>query len=679
MKNKNTLISLFGLAVIGILIYWINIRGGFVFDDYKVIVLNPAVRHLGDIASIWRFDPTRFLPSLTFAFNYRISGLETFTYHLFNLFFHIMAGWTVYWLINLLMRTPAMALKTDHPARQFWPFLAAMIFMVHPLQTSSVSYIVQRSTVMFSLFYLLSLASYLRWRIKPGRIFLYVAFLSAFLGSFCKPTMITLPLSVVFLEIFFLKGKPDENKKLKIERLSVLLGFSLIALMIPILGILLKELSAGMGTFVSLTRQTGMVSRWEYLITQFNVMIYYVGLLFMPLSQNLDYGFPFAEKFFQWPTFFSFAVLWFVLYMVFYWRQKKIFSFAVLWFFVTLLPESSIFPLEDALFEHRLYLPMAGFALGLSYLIVFRIPWKYFRLGASLAVILFFTVLAVNRNALWSQPEMLLKDNINKSPAHLRPRFNLSSYYLREGDLEKARLVIDEAVGIAPWHPDNYYKLAVINEMSGDIESAQQNYQRAIDLNPDIARGEYYLKRAQYFVSQGRWEDAEPLLKQALERTPKSDVINTEIGNLYNLRGEFDQAFGYYQRAIEFNSHNENALNGLATIYVMRQEYDRAIEIYQRLIKTAPEMDLAYINLAKTYYLKRDWGNARDAFTQALIAGVDDPEIYVRLAQINISLQNYQDAQDQMVKAIYLYRDRGFDGTADQLQQQYFANGLPPN
>ncbi|MEW5895682.1 MAG: tetratricopeptide repeat protein [Candidatus Omnitrophota bacterium] len=672
MKIKNVLISFLGLSLIGALAYRVNMHAGFVFDDYKVIILNPAIRHLTDIVSIWKHDPTRFLPALTFALNYRIAGFEVFSYHLFNLILHVLGGFCVYWLVVLLMKAPALKLE-DREDSQIWPFLAALIFIIHPVQTSTVSYIVQRSTIMAGIFYLLAMIGYLKWRLYPGRLSFYSGFAAALASSFCKPSVITLPLALVLLEVFFLKGVEKKRKT----------GWGIAAflaavMIVPGLLALLKEISPSIGTFVSITRQTPFVSRWGYLTTQFNVLVYYIGLLFFPISQNLDYGFPFTKGLLAWPTFFSFAVLWYLLYMAYRCRRGRMFSFVVLWFFVTLLPESSIFPLEDALFEHRLYLPLAGFALALSYAVVFKISWKPARLSASMALTLFLAFLTVSRNTVWSDPEALMKDNIAKSPHHLRPRFNLSSHYIREGNLDKARKVIEEAAAIAPWHPDNYFKIAYIYELQGQSELAMIYYRKAIDLDPEHARGEYYLRLAQFNIGRQRWDKAEPLLEEALKRSPKSDVIHTEMGNINNLQGDSKRAFEHYQEAVELNPYNENALNGLATIYVLRGDYDQGVEIYERLIRLAPGMELAYVNLAKVYFLKKDWEKSKEIFNKALKIGVDDPEILVRLAQININLKNYFEAQDQMATAIRTYRKRGLNEVADQLQQQYFAKGLPP-
>jgi hypothetical protein len=117
-------------------------------------------------------------------------------------------------------------------------------------------------------------------------------------------------------------------------------------------------------------RETELVSRWSYLCTQFNVLVIYIRLLFLPIGQNLDYLYPFKSGFFDGYTPLAFMFLA-GLAALGIWNRKKwpIITFGIFWFFITLSVESGIIPIRDAVFEHRLYLPMFGFALIVSYLL----------------------------------------------------------------------------------------------------------------------------------------------------------------------------------------------------------------------------------------------------------------------------------------------------------------------
>jgi hypothetical protein len=115
------------------------------------------------------------------------------------------------------------------------------------------------------------------------------------------------------------------------------------------------------------TQETAAISRNDYLLTQFNVIVTYIRLLFLPINQNLDYDYPLAHSLFAFPTFLSFLFLvMLVIVGVWIFRKSRLISFGIFWFFITLSVESSIIPIRDVIFEHRVYLPSVGFVICLT-------------------------------------------------------------------------------------------------------------------------------------------------------------------------------------------------------------------------------------------------------------------------------------------------------------------------
>ena len=109
------------------------------------------------------------------------------------------------------------------------------------------------------------------------------------------------------------------------------------------------------------------ISPWHYLLTQFRVMVTYIRLLFIPIHQNLDYDYPIAKSLLELPILASLIFLGSILTIaVRVFSKYRLISFGIFWFFLTLLPESSIIPIKDVIYEHRLYLPMVGFSIFFS-------------------------------------------------------------------------------------------------------------------------------------------------------------------------------------------------------------------------------------------------------------------------------------------------------------------------
>jgi len=240
---------------------------------------------------------------------------------------------------------------------------AALLFICHPIQTQSVTYIVQRMTSMAGMFYLLSFVLYIQGRLSPGYPrFIYFGgmVLSYLLGVFSKENAAILPFFIALYEFyFFQKGElTPRNKK-------------------TVLGLVLSLLIlGGIGFFIWGQRyiqvtiegyQTRTFTMAERVLTQSRIVLYYLTLLIYPYPSrlNLDYDFPISRSILDPPT--TLISILIIAGLIGYsiWTAKKrpLLSFFILWYFGNLLIESSIFPLE-MVFEHRLYLPSIGpFAL----------------------------------------------------------------------------------------------------------------------------------------------------------------------------------------------------------------------------------------------------------------------------------------------------------------------------
>jgi hypothetical protein len=140
----------------------------FHFDDLSSIVDNPQIRELG---RLWPPSGTRWLGYVSFALNYRLGGLSVVGYHVANVAIHAVNALLVAWLAALTLRTPAVRGRTSEAIRGWLPLAAGVLFVVHPLATQAVTYVVQRLTSLATLFYLLSVAAYVaaRLRLADGR------------------------------------------------------------------------------------------------------------------------------------------------------------------------------------------------------------------------------------------------------------------------------------------------------------------------------------------------------------------------------------------------------------------------------------------------------------------------------------------------------------------------------
>ncbi|RME66807.1 MAG: hypothetical protein D6778_04170, partial [Nitrospirae bacterium] len=181
------------LVIITVLLYSVCLDGEFHFDDLRRIVENPAIR---DLKNFWPPYKGRYLVDLTFAINYQIGGLNTIGFHLVNVLIHIINVFLVRTLILKL-------LGRDLPEADFIAFTGALIFGIHPLQTQAVSYIVQRYASMATMFYLLAMLAYIKWREGKGWPWYGLCLLSLIVGMHSKEIVFSAPFVIVVLEFVF--------------------------------------------------------------------------------------------------------------------------------------------------------------------------------------------------------------------------------------------------------------------------------------------------------------------------------------------------------------------------------------------------------------------------------------------------------------------------------------------
>jgi hypothetical protein len=235
----------------------------------------------------------------------------------------------------------------------------SLIFIAHPIQTQSVTYIVQRMASMAGMFYLLTMVLYIKGRLVSGRV-KYVYFLgmvlSYLLGVFSKENVAILPLFVALYEFYFFQNLDLGSRGKKVLSLlgAILLGLGAFGFILW--GKRYIDLTIEGYQYYTFTLS-------ERVLTQFRVVLYYLTLLIYPHPSrlNLDYDFPISKTIFDPPTTILSILIITGLMGYSFWVAKKrpVLSFFILWYFGNLVIESSIFPLE-MVFEHRLYLPSVG-------------------------------------------------------------------------------------------------------------------------------------------------------------------------------------------------------------------------------------------------------------------------------------------------------------------------------
>ncbi|MDD5435370.1 MAG: hypothetical protein PH343_08080, partial [Nitrospira sp.] len=381
------------VIALGFAIYISTSDAPFVFDDSENISHNPAMKDmryftdgefLGRALSNKEVNEhfrSRIFGYFTFALNYRLHGMQVQGYHVFNLMVHLANSAMIYLLVLLTTRTPwfrgATADTEDPVSYRVAAFFAALLFVSHPVQTEAVTYITQRFTSLATMLCILSLVLYIKARLEAEAkrtllststlTYYFFSIIAVVLAMKTKQISFTLPLVITLYEVMFFEGKAG-------KRIYYLLPMLLTMLIIPIATLEDKDILTDMGRLsASIQGRSGENEAVGYLLTQFRVIITYLRLLILPVSQNLDYDYPVYHSFLNPEVLLSFILLVTIVAggVYLYCRSRnaeirdrqwlRLAAFGIFWFFITLSVESSVIPLVDIIFEHRVYLPSVGF------------------------------------------------------------------------------------------------------------------------------------------------------------------------------------------------------------------------------------------------------------------------------------------------------------------------------
>ena len=689
---SNPIVALFLIVVVVFVIYSNAYDGPFVFDGKNQIEDNVKIRDLNNYTTLEGFFSQRPLTAFSFALNYRIGELGPFGYHLVNILIHMVNGILAYVLALCVFgrltffpyKRPSVSKNDGHEhtlrekallhtstLSQTMALLVALIFVAHPIQTQSVTYIVQRYTSMAAVFYLASLLFYIWARKLQGTrkfigqreqklkkltgektvasgfsvftcFFFFVLF--GVLALLCKENAATL-FGVVLLVEYFLFDRTWAGWRKKLIWLIPITCIIIIGVLYYFASVrglktgnLLEDVSI-------LTRETRSIGRFSYLCTQFSVFVLYVRLLFFPVGQNIDYMLPFKTGFFDGYTPLAFLFVIFVLGIGF-WniRKRPAVSFGIFWFFITLSVESSIFPISDAMFEHRLYLPIFGFAIALVYgvfdLFRGRETWA---VAVLTAAILAFSVSAYLRNRIWRDPLVLWSDVVSKSPHNYRAHYNLGNVLQRRGKLDEALVQYEKALQLRPnfavahdnmgltlmakgnipkavkhaamavrMKPgnaiiqNNYGQLLL---RQGRIEEAAKHFHQAVRIRPRYAKAQNNLGIA--LAQQKKFKEAKGHLLLAARLDPNNSEILNNVGQVFMLQGNSTEAVRYFEAAIQQNPNFAQALTNLGFMKLKENRVDEAKQYFHRALEIAPNMGRARQGLNLAIKTKSSWGPRR--------------------------------------------------------------------
>lgn len=437
-KSKATqlcLVVLISLAAC-VLVYWPGLFGPFLLDDLPSI--KPAQldvfswSKLLEISTQNESGPIgRPLSILSFALNHLFFGPEPLSYKLVNLILHFLTGIGLAWLTFLLLSAPNLNTRYKHIIAG----LVAFVWLIHPLQVSTVLYAVQRMTILTQLFTVLACGLYVKARLKQlshqrSTILFSLAGFCWILGLLAKETAILLPLYLYIIEYFILRFKLSTD--------SASASFSRYATLFVVLGgltvisLFLYKLDSFMAIFSE--KPYSLVER---LLTQINALSFYIRMIYLPLLSKMGLyhdDFPIAQSFSFLLIANSIFLSGLIASTLLLKKRAPLISFGIAWFFVSHLLESTILPLE-LVFEHRNYLSCYGLIL-VPILVIAHVMQKpvsplqraYPVLGGLFIILLMS--MTWTRSISWSSTERFLHAALINKPNSARTHIEFANWLM---------------------------------------------------------------------------------------------------------------------------------------------------------------------------------------------------------------------------------------------------------
>ena len=598
-------------AVTGALLYGRTLGYPMVFDDLLYLAENPLFKEFhhflelltqfkqkvvclaplgkdGDISANFALRPVTYF---SFFLNHQIGGLAPAGYRLVNILIHTANAFLTFRISRCLLSSPYFSRSSTGAHAYLAPIAAGLLFLVHPLQIESVTYIIQRATSLCTLFYLVAILLHLEANQSSSGILRAFASLSAMCCMLSKESGFTAPFVAVCLDCLLFRVPIRTAMK---NAAGLLIWIPLVPALLIAVSMAQKG-GLGLNDLLHVSATQGSDSQSiPYALTQPSVWINYIKLFLWPSGLNLDPALSSVRSASQsefWLPVLTLCVGPVIALVALRKRIACDVAVSLLcglgWFALTIAPDSSFVPLPDLMAEHRTYLPLVGLCffagVNLAKLTEQRAIISLRRYGI-LTLLLPTTALCLStlhRNEFWSSKDKLWHDTCTKSPRKLRPWINLANAYSDSDQLEKAKWAIEQSINVQATG------LAYANLSS--ILLRMQKREQAL---------EYALKGLQcpssgydFFVLSAigrchanleRWTDAVPFLERALEASHGHLESAHLLAVAQSSLGRHREAIAALQSAQKYHPKDQRLISGIAFCEAKMRENAVSLQVDQR-------------------------------------------------------------------------------------------------
>jgi tetratricopeptide (TPR) repeat protein len=522
-------------------VYAPALNGPFVFDD----TLLPY--HIPNFSNDLRAWVSGVRPLLMFSYwvNYQLSP-EPFSFHVFNVLFHVLNAFLVFFIVRKLL---------EPPLRNLLAGFAAAVFLLHPVQTESVAYVAGRSESLSVLFFFAAFAVFL-YRRSPAASWKVAAAVLALSGAavLTKEHTLVLPALLLLTDYYWNPGFSLAGIR-RNWRIYIPMAAGALAGLAFVVRILARATSAGFAV--------KDLTWYQYFFTECRAFFVYLRLLVFPAGQNVDYDFPISRGILDHGAIFGLAAILLLAGAALYFRRRyPLASYGFLVYMLLMAPTSSFVPIKDPIAERRLYLPMIGMLL-VAVALLQRVRLDRRKLAAGLCgIAALLAVLTWRRSQLWASDIAIWEDTARKSPGKARVHFQLAHTYYAGGRFQDALAQYAETARLQPPNYDLLVDWGLAYDDAGQPDEAIAKLKQAAAIEPTA---HVYTQIARVYARRSLWPEALEALARAEKLDPNYATTYYYRGGVRAKTNDFAGAVADYQRALALDPSLEPAVrDGLA-------------------------------------------------------------------------------------------------------------------
>ncbi len=644
------------LSIVTTIVYYPSLSFPFQFDDLANISKNFYLRFY-DLSKA-PFNNSRWIGELFNAIAFKIGRFDPFYYRIFSLGIHLLTGIILYFFIlnlcsHLKEKNPSAlsAKKTDGSQKRNFSFLSSNalpiafttsgLFLLHPVQTQTVSYVIQaRLEGLATLFILATLFLFVKavraQTTLTKSMFFGFMFVTGFLACGTKEIVVITPFLAILIDWLFLAQESWVEFK---KRFFIYCGLAIVMIG-TVLYFLDIEFIKQIFTFSATTNNNRgnvltdhafqPITAWPFFISQFKVVLHYLFMFLWPINICVEYDWKLSKGFFALDAFFPFIILASILFFAVYLLFKKkhpYASFGLIWFFLAVAPRSSFIPSSELICDYKTYLASIGWlfiiAVGfvkLSHVLLPHIK-TFFSSCATRDRQMFATVLCCSllgyssytRNKVWESPASFWRDITLKAPKKARGHNNLGVALAETGKVDEAIQCYQRAIKLDAYYTDPYNNLAVGYTHKGNIDKAILALNQAIALFPHYPeahnnRGSLYLKKKNY-------EMAERDLKHAIKLRSHYGKAHYNLGRLYYSQNQSEKAWESFKNATQGDLDTVEGFHTLGQLSLRLKKHKYAVDSFEKMLVSLQRRPhtpdnieketSGYFNLANAYFMNK--------------------------------------------------------------------------